>query len=1023
MIRTSSQLRVNNCFTLFFFLLSFSIKAQSFFGQPLQHIHDEKCAHVYFEKLQEEALGVYGSRDYFESWISGKLEEVAKSPRIQSRMQNDPRVIPVVVHVIHGGTPIGQGSNIPVSQIESQIRILNEDFRRENLDRNQTPSEFLNVAADANIEFVLAKVDPRGLPTNGIVRVLGTKNLYDQTDAALISELSIWPPESYLNIWVVPLQQPFIGYATFPVSDLPGLNFIPTQRELDGITVDYRYFGQGGNAISGSRGRTATHEVGHFFGLRHIWGDAQNPANGCDVDDFVEDTPNQQNANNSCRINIPIFSCGSRDMTENFMDYSPDACMNLFTQGQVNRMNAVLEFSPRRNSLINNFATQDPNLFGLDLSIERIIDPQDLICESTIVPSLEILNRGTTTITSAVIEIRLNGALLQSRNFSFNLAIGEVALVEFNPITLTGNGQDQFQAIITQVNGQDSDDNTSNNVISSLPVLQTALTLPYALNLSSDTNNWIIRNPDNSFTWEKISLPISGTNQDLMRIQNFLYEATGALDFFISPSINLNNFPNAQLTFNMAHAPYNSAGISDAMFIAVSTDCGNTFNILDAPYSKESFQLQTANPTLNEFIPSSNAQFRREIVNLEAYNDFDNVRIAFIARNGYGNNIYLKDIEVLTEETYSYKLDLIKLISPGPINNGTQSEEVLQVFNSGNLSINSFTLNRQTNNSTVQSFVGTGFNIGPNQSFDLELDNSLNSNGTSRISYEITSPNFDQNPGNESSLIQFNVRNTNTITVPWRQNFNNSTALEPWTSVNINSNQNSWEVIPLQSETQNNLIRLRNDNANEEHWLGSPTFDLSGSRQASVFYRIAASNQSPSTIFKIMGSIDGGVNYTELDRKSGEEINTLTSGIVNPNMREHFSRGFVDLSSLTGSGRTNARIAFVAENGSTTNDPIYIDDIELFLSANPDPVDPGLGNTVIYPNPARDVFNVTFNLRTNEEVNIQVISSTGAMVQDINYPNTLNQTYTFSTSLFSKGVFIVKITSNSITETRKLIIH
>lgn len=1016
-------MRVNFCFTLFFFILSFSIKAQSFFGQPLQHIHDEKCAHTYFEKLQEEALGVYGSKDYFESWINGKIEEVAKSPRIQSRTQNDVRLIPVVVHVIHNGTPVGQGTNIPVSQIESQIRILNEDFRRQNLDRNQTPSEFLNIAADANIEFVLAKVDPRGLPTDGIVRVQGTKSVYDQTDAALISELSSWPQEDYLNMWVIPLQQPFIGYATFPVSDLPGLNFVPTQRELDGVTVDYRYFGEGGNAVAGSRGRTATHEVGHFLGLRHIWGDAQNPANGCDVDDFVEDTPNQQTANNSCRINNPIFSCGSRDMTENYMDYSPDACMNLFTQGQVNRMNAVLEFSPRRGSLINNFATQDPNPPGLDLSLERIINPQDLICENTIVPTLEILNRGTSPVTSAVIEIRLNGALIQSRNFTLNLAIGDMITVDFNPITLNGNGQDEFQAIITQVNGQESDENPTNNTLSSTPVLQAALSLPYSINLSTGTDNWLIRNPDSSLTWERISLPISGTSQNLMRIRNYDYEAQGALDFFISPSINLNDFPNAQLTFNMAHAPYNAAGFSDAMFIAVSTDCGNTFNILDAPYSKESFQLQTSDAIIEEFIPTSNAQFRREIVNLEAYNDFDNVRIAFIARNGYGNNIYLKDIEVLTEETYRYKLDLIRLLSPGPINNGTQSEEVLQVFNSGNLTVNSFTLDRQTNNSITQTLIGTGFNISPNESLNLEIDNSLNTNGTSRLSYEIKFPNFDQNPNNKSSLIQFNVRNTNTVTVPWRQNFNNSTVLEPWTSINVNSNQNSWEILPLQSETQNNLIRLRSDNASDENWVGSPIFNLSSSRQASIFYSLAASNQSPNTVFKIMGSLDGGVNYTELGRKTGDEINTLASGVVNPNTSTHFSREFIDLSSLAGSGRTNVRIAFVAENGSPSNDPIYIDDIELFLSANPDPVDPGLGNTIIYPNPARDVFNVTFNLRSNEQVNIQVISSTGAIVQDIDYPNTLNQTYTFSTQLFSKGVFIVKITSNSITETRKLIIH
>jgi hypothetical protein len=172
-----------------------------------------------------------------------------------------------------------------------------------------------------------------------------------------------------------------------------------------------------------------------------------------------------------------------------------------------------------------------------------------------------------------------------------------------------------------------------------------------------------------------------------------------------------------------------------------------------------------------------------------------------------------------------------------------------------------------------------------------------------------------------------------------------------------------------------------------------------------------------------MVSDNGGVNYREVSRKTGEEINTINSGTVNPNNRSDFNREFVNLTEFTGSGKTSIRVAFVIENGAPSNDPVFINDIELFLSANPDPVDPGLGNTIIYPNPARDVFNIAFNFENRESVNIQVISSNGSIVQDIDYPNTLNQTYSFSTQLFSKGLFIVKITSNSITETRRLIIH
>lgn len=1012
--------------SLLLVFLSADTFSQNFFGKPFQHIHDEKCASSYLESLQEEELGIYGSKDYFESWIAGKIEEIAKKPAIQFRVQNERRVIPVVVHIIHNGTEIGEGSNIPLSQITDQIRTLNEDFRRLNSDRVQTPLEFSGVAADANIEFVLATVDPNGLPTSGIVRVQGTKDVYSPNDAALISSISSWPSENYLNVWVLPIfnppNSPFIGYATFPISDLSGLNFFPSSRETDGVTMDYRFFGQGGNAAAGSRGRTTTHEVGHYLGLRHIWGDANSNQDGCSLDDFVADTPNQDVANNTCRINNPRFSCGSRDMTENYMDYSPDACMNLFTIGQVSRMNAVLEFSPRRGSLINNFATIDPETPSLDLSVEKIINPQDLLCSNNVIPEVEVLNRGLSLLNSARIELSFGGNVIETRDFNLNLSLGESAVLSFNAINIPGDGLSIFETKIILVNGI-TDENPTNNVLTTRPLLQPEISIPYQLDLSDEGNDWIIRNPDASFTWERITLPISGVNQNLLWMRHYEYEAIGQQDFYISPSINISEFPNAQLTFNMAHSPYNSSGVSDFLFIAVSTDCGNTFDIINAPYSKERNLLETVQPQLNEFVPTSNIQFRREILNLSQYADFDNIRIAFISQNGFGNNIYLKDIEILSEEAYSYKIDVNRLVRPGPIHNGSQAAEEVEITNTGNLPVNSFVLQRITNDGSPQTFITRGQLLSVGQSTNVTMPNSLVASGVSKSEYKLILPNFDQNPGNESELIQFTEKNENVIRAPWRQNFNQSQILQPWSSINVNRNSDTWSTDPIQSEIQNNVVALSNTNAPNSNWLGSPIFDLSVSSQASVFYSLAASNQSPETLFKVMVSENGGVTYTEIDRKNGAEINTVASGVVNPNNKSEYKREFIDLNEFAGKGKRNIRIAFVVENGSPTNDPVYIDDIELYLSSNPEPVDPGLGNTVIFPNPAREVFNIAFNFATYEDVTIQVISSSGNLVQDIEYPNTLNQTYSFSTKLFSKGVFIVKITSNILTETRKLIIH
>ena len=383
------------------------------------HAHNEKCAHGVLEEMLVKEMGYFGTKDFFENWIDSKIEAQRNQPLSIARTQEEIRLIPVVVHVIHNGTPIGQGANVPLSQIESQIRTLNEDFRRLNPDANRTPAEFLPVAADSKIEFVLAKQDPNGLPTNGIVRIQGPKTSYAPQDAAQIGQLSQWNPDEYLNIWVVPLNQPFIGYASFPVSGLPGLNFSPAPAITDGVTIDFRFFGTGGNAIGASLGRTATHEVGHYFGLRHIWGDG-----GCGVDDFVSDTPEQDNSNSTCNDNPSRFSCGSNDMIQNYMDYTPDACMNIFTRGQVERFNAVLANSPRRRTLVNNRATQEPVLVDRDLAISRIVEPGNFACSPIISPSIQVKNAGKQTISSARIELRRNGAVVESRRFSLNLVTG-----------------------------------------------------------------------------------------------------------------------------------------------------------------------------------------------------------------------------------------------------------------------------------------------------------------------------------------------------------------------------------------------------------------------------------------------------------------------------------------------------------------------------------------------------------------------------------------------------------------------
>jgi hypothetical protein len=131
----------------------------------------------------------------------------------------------------------------------------------------------------------------------------------------------------------------------------------------------------------------------------------------------------------------------------------------------------------------------------------------------------------------------------------------------------------------------------------------------------------------------------------------------------------------------------------------------------------------------------------------------------------------------------------------------------------------------------------------------------------------------------------------------------------------------------------------------------------------------------------------------------------------------------IALESFSDSVINNIRIALVVDQGTETSNPVYIDNLELFFSDNPDPVIPDLGRAALFPNPATEVFNIAFNLEAHEDVNIQIIDMAGRLVHDMDYPNTLNQTYTFSSQMFRKGVYVVKIRSNSLVETKRVILQ
>lgn len=265
--------------------------------------------------------------------------------------------IPVVVHVVHN--PADPTQNITDAQVQSQIDILNHDFRATNSDVAGIPAVWKPLVADARIQFQLATQDPHGNPTTGITRTPTTAMSFhtsnDDVKSSTTGGADPWPSEDYLNLWVCNEIQDeigrtgILGYAQFPGGP-------PT---TDGVVIIHSCFGKGGTTTAPfNLGRTATHEIGHWLDLRHIWGDDNG---ACSTSDMVADTPNQAN-HNFGKPTFPHVSCQNGpdgDMFMNFMDYTDDAAMFMFTSGQSTRMDACLE-GARASFLVTALAPAAP---------------------------------------------------------------------------------------------------------------------------------------------------------------------------------------------------------------------------------------------------------------------------------------------------------------------------------------------------------------------------------------------------------------------------------------------------------------------------------------------------------------------------------------------------------------------------------------------------------------------------------------------------------------------------------------
>lgn len=369
---------------------------------------------------------------------------------------NDIYTLPVVVHVIHNGEAYGVGTNITDEQIVSAIDAMNEDFR------HISGSNGYGDGPDVGIDFCLAARDPSGNPTTGIVRVNGssvpnysTMGIEASAGNGAVEEtvkaLSTWPRASYVNIWVVSEIENNDGGA-----GIQGYAYFPIANPIDGIVILYNAFGTTGNLKSYTNmNRTITHEMGHYLGLYHTFNATSSCAAEADCNtggDRVCDTP----------VTIQAASCSSpacsgTQQVENYMDYTPQTCQNMFSEGQKLRMRTTLE--SQRASMITSLGCMP--VYSLDAGVSAVLSPTGTNCQGSMQPQVTLTNYGSTALTSVAIQYNLDGVGSNTYNWTGSLASGTSTTVNITAIN-PSVGVHTLYAWTNSPNGS-TDQNTANN--------------------------------------------------------------------------------------------------------------------------------------------------------------------------------------------------------------------------------------------------------------------------------------------------------------------------------------------------------------------------------------------------------------------------------------------------------------------------------------------------------------------------------------------------------------------------------
>jgi len=986
-----------------------------------------------FEANQQKILNAYKSLPASSKSAAGLIKDT----------------IPVVIHVIGTATMQSQATD---AIMQSQIDVLTEDYQGKNADSTRIPAAFKPLFGKTEIVFMLAQTAPDGSPTNGIERRVSSttysSGTADNAKQTALGGMNAWDPLKYLNLWVVSFGNTgLLGISVFPGD--------PKPINLHGFVCDYRAFGRGASYLYAeyNKGRTTSHELGHFWNLRHIWGDDGGACTGSDFPGSPagwDDTPNQGpetygNPDAPGTGTVLTDACSPSApgiMYQNYMDYTDDIALVMFTKGQWMRMEQTLTTAPDRAPLLNSNTYNPPvPQFANDASVKAILAPADgtAFCTSTasITPSITLRNTGSATLTNVKLNVKVDNNAAIVTPWTGSLATFGTVNVNLPSVSLTAGAH--TVKIYTSEPNNVADQYVANDTLKITVVVGGVNVLPVVQGFEAAVfpgNGWTVKDPDaDGYSWQlATNARKSGSNSAMMPFYD--YSSLNRLDYLVSPLIDATTYSDVNISFYHAYKRYTTTGTNyqDTLEVVVSTDCGTTWTSL---WKKGGADLATATGATGNvaFVPTASQWSTTPVVvNLSAYKSAP-FYVALRSKNRYGQYLYVDDINIYGTQAV---LNDAGVTAQSGISDETCSTTLtpsVTVKNFGQANLTSVKVSYVLDNGVPITKDVTGISVPQNGTTTVTF-NAINDVPATQhtIKFYTSQPNgvTDQQFSNDTIKKSFVI--VNTVAAPLTEGFEDATfppanwvvKQQPIDAITWARNTTAKASTGVASAYMNNYNYGFTGRVDE---LVSPNIQYAAD---SIFIRfdVSAVTKSypgstaiPLDTLEVAVSTDCGASYTTVYKKFGYQLQTVSnpntgylSGPFVPNNINQWRTDSINVTAWLGTANT-FRMKF--KNTENNENNIYVDNVNVYTKTMSTHLKTyGLQ---LAPNPVKNVLTIRhLNAPTNLR-GIGFYNAIGERVMYTSYNGMADSYIPIDISRLAAGVYMVKLEYTDHTSVERII--